>query len=549
MAAASGTDLDRIDLGDAVLILGAGLAGLYTALKLAPRRAVVMTPRPLGRGATSAWAQGGLAAAIGPDDSPADHLADTIAAGAGLVDEAAARMMTQAAPEAVEAIARLGVPLDRDASGAYALGLEAAHSRNRIVHVAGDQAGAAIMEAVIAAVRRAGHIDLMEGFAAEDILLSDDMGKSRACGVLAAQVDAVRRVRVVAGEIIIATGGAGGLFRVTTNPRGALGQGFAMAARAGAELGDLEFVQFHPTAMDIGVDPAPLATEALRGAGARLVDRNGRPFMEAAHELGDLAPRDVVARAVAAQRRGDGAYLDARSAIGAEFETRFPAVYAACTNAGIDPARDVIPVAPAAHYHMGGIRTDMDGRTTRDGLWACGETACTGAHGANRLASNSLLEAVVFGDRIATAIRNMPARSPAGPAPPPADRIAAAPKPARGDALQRLRDTMARGVGILRSAESITTAIDEIDVLKREADRSSGMLSALLSAELIARAALARRESRGAHFRTDFPQADDDWRRRIPSGDFFSDRKADMAETAIHNENAPDLNPKTVNAS
>ncbi|MHA7873579.1 MAG: L-aspartate oxidase, partial [Hyphococcus sp.] len=379
-------------------------AGLYTALKLAPRPVTVITARPLGEGGATPWAQGGMAAAVGEDDTPNLHFADTMQAGAGLVDPEAASVLADGGPAAVEDLARFGVQFDRDDAGAYVLGREAAHCRNRIVHVTGDQAGAAIMAALVKAARASDHITILERMVVEDLLVDDNGAVG---GVLIYNVKAGERVALDAGETVMATGGLGGLYAVTTNPKAAQGHGLAFAARAGAVVRDPEFVQFHPTALDIGVDPAPLATEALRGEGATLVNKDGSPFMAEYHKAEDLAPRDVVARAVEAEiKAGRGAFLDARTAIAEAFPNAFPTVFAACQKANIDPRTDLMPVAPAAHYHMGGVMTDLEGRASVDGLWAVGEVASSGVHGANRLASNSLLEAIVFGARIADQLRD-----------------------------------------------------------------------------------------------------------------------------------------------
>lgn len=489
-----------------ILIIGAGVAGLYTALKLSPRPVTVITARPLGTEASSGWAQGGMAAAIGGDDSPALHFADTMEAGAGLVDPDAARVLVEGGAEAVEELARLGVRFDRDADGNYVLGREASHCRHRIVHATGDQAGAEIMRALIDAARKAPHIEILERVVVED-LLTDDNGAVG--GVLAYVVEKGERTLFEAAETVLATGGLGGLYAVTTNPKPAQGHGLAFAARAGAVIRDPEFVQFHPTALDTGEDPAPLATEALRGDGAVLVNRDGKPFMQRYHRDRDLAPRDVVARAVEAERAADrGAFLDARSAVGAGFAIKYPTVFAACQRAGIDPREEAMPVAPAAHYHMGGVMTDLDGRSSLDGLSAVGEVASTGVHGANRLASNSLLEAVVFGARIAERLRSarLPARKGAQA---PEARYDLAPKPADPQLMTRLRRAMSSGAALIRSAESLNRVIDTISDLNENPMLTSGLKSALSTAELIAQGALLREESRGGHYRSDFPETDE----------------------------------------
>ncbi|MBI1366080.1 MAG: L-aspartate oxidase [Alphaproteobacteria bacterium] len=490
-----------------ILIVGAGVAGLFTALKLAPRPVTVVTARPLGEGGSSEWAQGGMAAALGPDDTPNLHFADTLGAGAGLVDAEAASVLVDGAAAAIEDLERYGVKFDRDERGALKLGREAAHCRNRIVHVSGDSAGAAIMAALIEAARAAPHIAIHERMVVED-LLTDDEG--RVGGALVYDVAKGERILMRAGETVLATGGLGGLYAVTTNPKQAQGHGLAFAARAGAIIRDPEFVQFHPTALDVGIDPAPLATEALRGAGARLVNKDGRAFMTDYHKAGDLAPRDIVARAVEAEiAAGRGVFLDARNAVGARFPQAFPTVFAACVKAGLDPRADLMPVAPAAHYHMGGVMTDLDGRASLEGLRAVGEVASSGVHGANRLASNSLLEAVVFGGRIAESLREADISTPKRAAA-PEDRLSLASKPALPQALARLRKAMSEGCALIRSRESLERVIETIIELNEIEEMTSGLKSALASAELIAQGAIAREESRGAHYRSDFPQTDDE---------------------------------------
>jgi L-aspartate oxidase len=368
--------------------------------------------------------------------------------------------------------------------------LEAAHSHARVARVAGDLAGREIMANLIKAVRACDHITLVEGVAARALLQTET---GRIGGVLAMNG---KPIRLEAEETVLATGGSGGLFRVTTNPVEAAGQGLGMAARAGALVADAEFVQFHPTAMDFGRDPAPLATEALRGEGAQLVNLDGTPFMTGYHYLGDLAPRDSVARAVASEiAAGRGAYLDCRAAIGAGFPDHFPTVFAACAAAGVDPRTDLIPIAPAAHYHMGGIVTDVWGKTTLDGLSAIGECASTGVHGANRLASNSLLEAVVFAHRVAERLRDAPSGRQAG-----GDAASIAPLPA--DALQVLRTEMTAKAGVVRDAAGLTSLVGTIQDLKAQ----NGPTNELVTAGLIAEGALARQESRGGHYRSDFPK-------------------------------------------
>ena len=476
---------------DDVLIVGAGLAGLFLALQLAPRPCTVISPAPLGQAASSAWAQGGLAAAMHPLDSPEQHAADTVAAGAGLVDPIIARLIAEEGPARVRDLVALGVPFDRTPDGALALSLEAAHSHPRVARVAGDLAGKAIMDALVSAVAAAPHITVIEGVRATGLMQDANL---QVAGVILRDASGTLSTRT-ARETVLCTGGSGGLFQVTTNPPEARGDAVAMAWEAGALIADLEFVQFHPTAIDIGRDPAPLATEALRGEGATLHNRDGTAFMASYHELAELAPRDEVARAVHTERlSGRGAFLDCRKAVGEHFPDHFPTVYGTCMSAGIDPRIEMIPVAPAAHYHMGGIVPDFWGRSSLDGLSVCGECTSTGVHGANRLASNSLLEAVVFAHRIAERLRD------ADLATPDASRghvPGALPIPA----LQELRGAMSERCGVVRDAAGMTRVLDLIDRLQT----IHGAARALTTARLIVQAALNRKESRGGHFRSDYP--------------------------------------------
>lgn len=475
-----------------ILIVGGGLAGLFLALKLAPRRCTVIALAPVGQAAASAWAQGGLAAAISPLDDPALHAADTMAAGGGIVDPVVARLIAEDGPHRVRDLLALGVPFDRTADGELALSLEAAHSRARVARVSGDLAGKAIMEALSYAVSASSHIEVIEGMKAL-ALLQDPSG--RIGGVLAERMGESAPIR--AAETVLCAGGSGGLYAITTNPKSSQGDAIAMAYTAGAVIADPEFVQFHPTAIDIGRDPAPLATEALRGEGAQLVDRSGRAFMKDYHALADLAPRDEVARAIHTERAaGRGAFLDCRKAIGVHFQDRFPTVFETCQSAAIDPRKTPIPVAPAMHYHMGGVVTDLWGRTSLEGLSACGESASTGAHGGNRLASNSLLEAVVFAERTARRLKNATLADPG-------EAGAQAPPELGAHALNGLRQRMHEQVGVVRDAKGLGATLDWIG----GSIDATGPARALVAAKLIVAAALARKESRGGHYRSDFPQA------------------------------------------
>ncbi len=478
--------------GDAVLIVGAGLAGLFLALRLFPRKCIVLSQSPIGTTASSAWAQGGIAAALGDKDSAELHTKDTIAAGAGLVDETAAKIIATDGPQRIRDLFALGVPFDKTADGEFELGLEAAHSMARVAKVSGDLAGREIMKSLIFRAQAADHIVILENHWALSLLQSENGAIG---GVLAGVKGGYLNLH--ASHTVLATGGIGGLYAATTNPIEARGQGLGMAARAGALIRDPEFVQFHPTALNIGKDPAPLASEALRGDGAILRNQNGASFMENYHKLGNLAPRDIVARAVFAENAsGRGAYLDAVSAIGNHFPEAFPTVFASSMTAGIDPRIQMMPVAPAEHYHMGGILTDLWGRTTLKGLSAIGECASTGVHGANRLASNSLLEAVVFAARLADALRE----------------DAAICQNAKGEFpnmlldsdLQSLRKSMSANVGVIRNKVGLEKISTELAELK--AKYAHPIPNELITASLIVKAALARHESRGGHYRDDYKE-------------------------------------------
>ena len=491
--------LDLTRNTDNVVIVGGGLAGLFCALKLAPRPVTVISAAPLGQGASTAWAQGGIAAAVAEGDSPEAHAADTVAAGAGLVDEMIAFGIAREAGARIHDLLHYGVPFDRDLEGRLAVGREAAHSARRIVHVRGDMAGQAIMSALAEAVRATPSIRVVEGYAAEALLTEEGAVTGLQLRKVA-DADA-RPVTIASCAVVLATGGIGHLYAVTTNPAEASGLGLAIAARASAVIADPEFVQFHPTAIMAGRDPAPLATEALRGEGAVLINDKGERFMLARHRLAELAPRDIVARGVFAEiAAGRGAFLDARAAIGARFAEKFPTVHASCMAAGIDPARQPIPVAPAAHYHMGGIAVDAHGRSSLKGLWAGGEVSSTGAHGANRLASNSLLEAVVYAARIAEDINGSMIAAPARLARPMELRNSALSAPSEAS----LRAMMTSHVGVIRDGEHLAEAVRTFASIERDAGNVA-LRNMATTALLVAASAWARRESRGAQYRIDYP--------------------------------------------
>lgn len=485
-----------------VIIIGAGLAGLSTALHLAPHPCVVLSAAAAGEGSASSWAQGGIAAALGPADSPADHARDTIAAGAGLSAPAMVSALTAAAPAAIGWLEAIGARFDRHPDGRLHLGLEGAHGRHRIVHRGGDGSGAEVMRAVVAATRTTDSITVLTGTTARRLVLRD----GQVCGVLVQDSTGTRLLR--SSRVVLATGGSGALFAQTTNPQGARGQGLALAARAGATLRDLEMVQFHPTALDVGLDPMPLVSEAVRGEGAVLVDGRGERLL-----TDDLAARDVVARAVWAHvSRGAPVFLDTRDTIGDRLADEFPAVDAACRAAGIDPTREPIPVRPAAHYHCGGVLVSRDGRSTVPGLWAVGEVASTGVHGANRLASNSLLEAVVGGAWAAADLLGHPSTHRAGPAPLHLSEADAPNQSGHRQSMrgrpQRpwvgLRTLMSSAAGVVRTGTDLTAAIE---TLTRRIERYGleDVDDASLVGLMLCSSALSRTESRGGHLRLDAP--------------------------------------------
>jgi L-aspartate oxidase len=471
------------------VIVGGGVAGAVAALTLSPLPSVLIDPVPIGREAASRWAQGGLAAAVGDDDSPHLQAEDTVIAGAGLTDPDVASWIAEEGPATVVALERFGVHFDRTPSGAFSLGLEAAHSRRRILHVR-DATGSAIVEALGRRILATPSVDVLTAAAAR-LVVTD----ARISGVLIRQGG--NTVLLPTGTVVLATGGVGGLWQSTTNPIGARGAGIVLAARAGAVLADLEFVQFHPTALAVGADPMPLISEAVRGEGAVLINADGERFM-AGTPGEDLAPRDVVARAVFAEwaKDGGGAALDVRHFAPGAFAKRFPTIHGVLTEYGLDPEVTPIPVRPAAHYHMGGVRVDKAGKTSVAGLWAAGEVACTGLHGANRLASNSLLEAAVCGRLAAEDIAGIATASFSQNA------DLNVPRPAESQTIAPLRQTMDRDVGVVRDQTGLNQAIGKLSALLEETG-GTGAEDAVALALLIARAAERREESRGAHFRSD----------------------------------------------
>jgi len=504
-----------------VVVVGSGIAGLTTAIRArnAGRRVILVTKDVVDAGSTR-WAQGGIAAALSPEDSTDQHFADTIVAGAGLCKESAVRALVNEGPDAVHQLIDLGAQFDLDKHGELALTREGGHNRDRIIHAGGDATGQEVSRALVAAVERIRGVELIEHAAVVD-LLRDATGAVQ--GVTLHVIGEGQRDgvgAVLAPAVVIATGGIGQVFAQSTNPRVATADGMAVALRAGAVVADAEFVQFHPTVLYLGtaaLGQQQLVSEAVRGEGAFLVDGDGQRFMQQVHPLADLAPRDVVAKAIMRRMRAEGSkhvWLDGRE-IADRWPTRFPTIFDALMLHGIDPRSELIPVAPAQHYHSGGVKTDLFGRTTVPGLYACGEVACTGVHGANRLASNSLLEGLVFAERISKQLQTeLPQRR---------DPVEAASTSGLLSATQRsvVQSTMTEGAGVLRSADSLSITASVLDAMTHVSSETKNTAAwettnVHAAATAIAHGAMVRKETRGSHWREDFPNADDEhWRVRI----------------------------------
>ena len=502
-----------------VVVIGSGVAGLTTALQIRAHNLSVLliTKSYVDEGSTK-WAQGGIAAALGPGDSPEQHERDTLVAGAGLCDLPAVKVLVSEGPEAVRKLIARGAVFDKSETGEIALTREGGHLRNRILHAGGDATGAEVSRALLAAVSRDQGIEVIEHALVLDALKSES---GRVCGVTLHVIGEGSRDgvgQIMARAVVLATGGLGQVYSQTTNPSVSTGDGVALALRAGADVADVEFIQFHPTVLYMGENSRgqqPLISEAVRGEGAFLVNDRGERFMKSVHPLADLAPRDIVAKEISRQMSKSGAkhvWLDAKSIV--DFKDRFPTIYASCTQIGIDPSKDLIPVAPASHYASGGIRTDLNGHSSVPGLYAVGETACTGAHGANRLASNSLLEGLVFGARIAEDIaKNLPTwEQPVGN-----DPIEILISPSVRGEMQR---AMSRGASVVRTKDSLSKTLETLNRLKDATTIYANVdawetTNLYLLATAITRSALERTESRGSHTRDDFPETSEAWRKRI----------------------------------
>ncbi len=488
------------------LVIGSGVAGLHTAWRASERgEVIVLTKRSLFDSAT-AYAQGGIAAALGAGDSTQLHRQDTLAAGAALCDAAAVEVLVAEGPQRVRDLASIGARFDTDLQGRFALSKEAAHSRKRIVHAQGDQTGAEVARTLIERVRETRAITVLERARALDLIVVG----GRCLGIRASH--AGRPVEIIADATVLATGGCGQVYRYTTNPQVATGDGFAIAHRAGVRLADMEFVQFHPTALDTPETPLSLISEAVRGEGAILVNDRGQRFMTRRHKLAELAPRDIVAREIFREaQRGTRVWIDARK-LSRVFARRFPGILKICLARGIDPRKDRIPVTPAAHYMMGGIITDLAGRSSLERLYACGEVRRTGVHGANRLASNSLLEGLVFAERVA---RDMVAAPTLGRVP-RAESWTVPQLRDRGAALvaaDTIRLLMWEHAGIDRTAKGLRECLAQIrEIRRRLSAGATEEINMADTAQLIAEGALLRTESRGGHFRHDFPREKRKWR-------------------------------------
>jgi L-aspartate oxidase len=504
-----------------VIVIGSGIAGLTAALSARDKglSVLLLTKDVLSTGSTS-WAQGGIAAALGPGDSPDQHFQDTLEAGAGLCDQESVRILVQEGPAAVKRLINLGATFDLDPSGNVALSREGGHRRDRIAHAGGDATGAEISRALVAKVLADPKVRIFEHALVLDLLKDKN---ERVCGVTLhvmgkGKIDGVGAA--LARAVVLATGGLGAVFQQTTNPLVATGDGVALALRAGATVADLEFVQFHPTVLWVGPDSRgsqPLISEAVRGEGAILRNINGEAFMSTIHPMKDLAPRDVVAHAVHEEIIKSGkpyVYLDGTKLGEDIWLQRFPNILSSCRKIGIDPLVDLIPVVPAAHYASGGVVSDMTGKTDIPGLFAVGECANTGVHGANRLASNSLLEGLVVAERVANHLTDLPKQSEPLIENIPTNLI-------DGKVRKDITETTTTGAGAVRNATGLNKTIDKLSEIAKKTTKLSSTQSweatnLLTVSSFLSNAALRREESRGSHWRSDFPERNDSrWLVRI----------------------------------
>ena len=496
-----------------VVIVGGGVAGLTTALNLAPRKVCIITKSTLGVNTSSMWAQGGIAAAVGINDSVKSHIEDTVATAKGLADENVIVKVVNEAKNIIKDLESFGVNFDKNDDGSFDLGLEAAHSSNRIVRSKGDSSGIEIMRGLIEKVNDCNNITVLENVSIDSIM-SENNTIHGVIGRLAQDNIPDNHVIIECSNVVLATGGLGGIFANTTNPRSSYGEGIALAAQAGAVLTDMEFIQFHPTGLDFGLDPTPLATEAIRGDGAYLVNQNEERFMLGVHPENELAPRDLVAQNLFKQiEQGNSVFLDCRK-VSSEFETKYPQVASYCQAAGLNPKKDLLPILPVAHYHIGGVKTDLEGKTSIEGLWCCGEVAATGIHGANRLASNSLLESMVFGRIVAKNINSLPIKR-VNKINPDFIRMHKEKTKNRIRAkkyIWQLRSSMMRNIGIVRNHSSIVRGLHDILKIERESKGLSAKLNdMILVSKFIIIGAYLRKESRGCHLRSDYKNTEDNF--------------------------------------
>jgi L-aspartate oxidase len=495
------------------LVIGAGVAGLRAAVELAGAGSVLVLAKREVTESNTQWAQGGIAAALSDEDEISLHLQDTLQAGDGLCNPEAAKVLVEDAPERIDELIQWGTQFDRQGTK-LTFGREGAHSRNRILHAHGDSTGREILRALYAKSKTLKNISVREFEFSTELVLQND----RVCGIHLIN-ERGEKQQMIASAVLLATGGMGQLYRNTTNPAVATGDGVAMAFRAGAEISDMEFIQFHPTALYLKNAPRFLLSEALRGEGAYLRNIEMHRFMPKYHPLAELAPRDVVARAIlheleVSQVKDPVVYLDLTHLDADHVKKRFPRIYATCMQFNIDITTDLIPIRPAAHYAMGGVRTDLDGRCTLPGLYAAGEAAATGVHGANRLASNSLLEGLVFGARAGKTMRDELQRAPMRPANPNRAVSNGPVDAATEDVIREIQDLMWRDAGIVRTGAGLRAAIEHLShiaprVAHPKTRRAHEAQNLHVLALLVARSALAREESRGAHYRTDFPAHND----------------------------------------